>query len=50
MNRIDLMPNEKTGSGLYRLSENTKSQKFGVDIKRLMTWKLAKIPVLGQPA
>ncbi len=40
---------EKLGSRLDRLSENTKSEIFGVDIKGLMTRKSAKIPILGQP-
>ncbi len=37
------------GSGLDRLSENVKPQNFGIDIKGLMTRKLVKIPILGQP-
>ena len=37
------------GSHLNRLSENVKSQKFGVVIKGLMTWKLPKTPIIGQP-
>jgi len=34
---------------LDRLSENTKSENIGVDIKGLITRKSAKIPILGQP-
>ncbi len=40
---------EKTGSILYRLSENTKSEKFDVGIKGLITQKSMKIPILGHP-
>lgn len=32
-----------------RLSENTKSEKFGIATKGLMTRKSAKMPILGQP-
>ena len=38
-----------TVSLLYRLSENAKSENFGIDTKGLMTRKFAKIPILGQP-
>jgi hypothetical protein len=37
------------GSNLGRSSENTKSEKFGVDIKGFMIRKSVKIPILGQP-
>ena len=37
------------GSHLDRLSENTKSENFGVDIQGFMTRKSVKIPILGQP-
>ncbi len=39
----------KAKSLINRLSENTKPEKFGVNIKGLMTRKSAKIPILGQP-
>ena len=39
----------KLGSNLDRLSENTKSENLGVDMKGLMTRKSAQIPILGQP-
>ncbi len=34
---------------LYRLSENAKSENFGIVIKGFMARKSAKIPILGQP-
>jgi hypothetical protein len=37
------------GSNLIRLSENAKSENFGVDIKGFMTRKSVEIPILGQP-
>ncbi len=37
------------GSNLDRLSENEKSEKFGIATKGLMTRKSSKIPILGQP-
>ena len=36
-------------SAFNRLSENTKSENFGVDIKGFMTRKSVEIPILGQP-
>jgi hypothetical protein len=39
----------RMGSHLDRLSENTKSEIFGVDIKGLMTRESVKTPILGQP-
>jgi len=37
------------GSNLIRLSENAKSENFGIDNKGLMTRKSVKMPILGQP-
>jgi hypothetical protein len=34
---------------INRLSENTKSENLGVDIKGFMTRKSVKISILGQP-
>ena len=36
-------------SAINRLSENTKSENFGVDTKEFMTRKSVKITILGQP-
>ncbi len=33
----------------HRLSENTKSENFGYDIKGFMSCKSVRIPILGQP-
>ncbi len=38
-----------SGSSFSRLSENTKSQNFGIDTKGFMTRKFTKTPILGQP-
>lgn len=40
---------KEVGSGLYRSSENAKSEIFGVDIKEFMTRESVKKHILGQP-